>query len=214
MKKSGIGSHTKTRRGETNTWLTPQSLIEALGPFDLDPCAAPSPRPWPSAKYHIELPVDGLAEAWYGPWCYTCGAVSGCKYVSDGETYCLDCYQQLAVISQPYRCWVNPPYGDETEAWLDKLSRHKSGIGLIFARTETSTWHTVVWPRAHAIFFFNQRLWFYRPDGTRGDSNAGGPSALISYSYFDTCAIETAWERGLIRGVLVRDWIGRKWPEL
>ncbi len=52
------------------TWLTPPALLQALGPFDLDPCAAPSPRPWPTAARHIELPEDGLRAAWSGMvWC-------------------------------------------------------------------------------------------------------------------------------------------------
>ena len=50
----------------TDTWLTPPEIIEALGAYDLDPCAAPSPRPWPTAKTHIEKPLDGLAEKWAG----------------------------------------------------------------------------------------------------------------------------------------------------
>lgn len=54
----------------THTWLTPPELIQALGPFDLDPCAAPSPRPWPTAAKHIELPEDGLNSKWAGRvWC-------------------------------------------------------------------------------------------------------------------------------------------------
>lgn len=60
-----MGSH-QSARAETTTWLTPPSLVEALGPFDLDPCAAPSPRPWPTATRHIELPEDGLAAEWAG----------------------------------------------------------------------------------------------------------------------------------------------------
>lgn len=48
------------------TWLTPPGIINALGAFDLDPCAAPSPRPWPTAARHIELPEDGLAAEWAG----------------------------------------------------------------------------------------------------------------------------------------------------
>ena len=63
--KRGIGSHHATK-GEFDTWLTPQAIINALGPFDLDPCAAPSPRPWPTAARHIELPEDGLAAEWEG----------------------------------------------------------------------------------------------------------------------------------------------------
>lgn len=60
-----MGSH-QSARAETTTWLTPPHLLEALGPFDLDPCAAPSPRPWPTARRHIELPEDGLASDWSG----------------------------------------------------------------------------------------------------------------------------------------------------
>jgi hypothetical protein len=38
----------------------------ALGDFDLDPCAAPNPRPWPTALQHIALPDDGLLLPWKG----------------------------------------------------------------------------------------------------------------------------------------------------
>lgn len=52
------------------TWLTPPHIIAALGPFDLDPCAAPSPRPWDTAYNHIELPINGLEQEWNGRvWC-------------------------------------------------------------------------------------------------------------------------------------------------
>ena len=194
MAKTGIGSHTKPNQGTTNTWLTPPALIDALGPFDLDPCAAPSPRPWLTAARHIELPEDGLAASWSAPRC------TACEKLSDPKNLCL---------VTPYRCFINPPYGKEVDAWLDKLSTHGSGLALIFARTETATWHRYIWPRAHSIFFFNGRLWFHHPDGKRGSSNAGGPSALVSYSVPDTECLMKAWENGLIKGILVRDWVGR-----
>ena len=55
---------------ETHVWLTPPEIIGALGPFDLDPCAAPEPRPWATAKRHIALPEDGLMDKWQGRvWC-------------------------------------------------------------------------------------------------------------------------------------------------
>ena len=60
-----MGSH-QSARAISTTWLTPPHIVEALGPFDLDPCAAPSPRPWPTATRHIELPEDGLAAPWKG----------------------------------------------------------------------------------------------------------------------------------------------------
>lgn len=61
-----MGSH-QSHRAKTTTWLTPPHIIEALGPFDLDPCAAPG---WSTAQEHYILPTDGLAEPWHGMvWC-------------------------------------------------------------------------------------------------------------------------------------------------
>ena len=56
--------HDKTIGAEA--WLTPPWIIEALGPFDLDPCAAPEPRPWPTAARHFTEKEDGLALPWEG----------------------------------------------------------------------------------------------------------------------------------------------------
>lgn len=63
----GMATHERTSKAETSTiWLTPPAILRFLGEFDLDPCAAPSPRPWPTAKRHIELPEDGLKAKWEG----------------------------------------------------------------------------------------------------------------------------------------------------
>lgn len=43
------GIHTRPFNGKTNDWITPKWLIDALGPFDLDPCAS-TRQPWPCAK--------------------------------------------------------------------------------------------------------------------------------------------------------------------
>lgn len=65
-----LSSHQRPHHGATDEWLTPPYIIQALGPFDLDPCAAPEPRPWPTADRHITLPDDGLAAPWGGfVWC-------------------------------------------------------------------------------------------------------------------------------------------------
>lgn len=54
---------------QSDTWLTPPEFIEALGPFDLDPCC-PAYMPWTTATRMISLPTDGLAEKWEGRvWC-------------------------------------------------------------------------------------------------------------------------------------------------
>lgn len=55
----------------TEVWLTPPEIIKALGPFDLDPCAA-TDAPWPTAKEHYAAADDGLLRersglAWVNP---------------------------------------------------------------------------------------------------------------------------------------------------
>lgn len=66
----GIGGHQRAYEGSSDVWLTPPEIIKALGPFDLDPCAAPEPRPWPTADRHYVEAEDGLSLPWNGRvWC-------------------------------------------------------------------------------------------------------------------------------------------------
>lgn len=51
--------------GQSNVWLTPRWILDALGPFDLDPAAA-WPRPWDTAEHHFDSSMDGLAREWFG----------------------------------------------------------------------------------------------------------------------------------------------------
>lgn len=83
------------------------------------------------------------------------------------------------------RVWLNPPYGRETGKWLAKLADHGRGTALIFARTETSMFFQYVWERASGLFFLKGRLRFYKPNGTIGSSNSGGPSVLVAYGDSD-----------------------------
>lgn len=57
-------SHERSRTGK-DEWLTPPAILQALGPFDLDPCAAVD-RPWPTARHHFTIQDDGLSKAWQG----------------------------------------------------------------------------------------------------------------------------------------------------
>lgn len=52
-------------RSRTDEWLTPPSILSALGPFDLDPCA-PADRPWDTAAIHYTASEDGLMKPWFG----------------------------------------------------------------------------------------------------------------------------------------------------
>lgn len=62
--RKGIGGHHRGFKGKTDAWLTPPWILKALGHFDLDPCAAPDPRPWPTAETHWT--GGGLMRPWFG----------------------------------------------------------------------------------------------------------------------------------------------------
>lgn len=57
-----LGSH-QTTIGVSQTYITPKWIIDALGPFDLDPCAA-DPRPWDCAITNVTR--NGLQFPWQG----------------------------------------------------------------------------------------------------------------------------------------------------
>jgi hypothetical protein len=61
----GIGGHQKTT-AQSHDWLTPRPILDALGSFDLDPCATAG-QPWATAKTHYTWPEqDGLMLPWAG----------------------------------------------------------------------------------------------------------------------------------------------------
>ncbi len=57
------GHHNPIAKSEV--WLTPPYILQALGQFDLDPCASVD-RPWPTATHHYTVEHDGLAQPWQG----------------------------------------------------------------------------------------------------------------------------------------------------
>lgn len=63
-RSSGIGGHQSARMLK-DEWLTPPYIINALGPFDLDP-SAPVVRPWDTAAKHYTMHDDGLKQPWDG----------------------------------------------------------------------------------------------------------------------------------------------------
>ena len=52
-------------RGDQVEWYTPREIIEALGEFDLDPCAPMHPL-WPTAKIMYNKQDNGLIQNWGG----------------------------------------------------------------------------------------------------------------------------------------------------
>jgi hypothetical protein len=59
-----LGSH-QTSIGASQVHITPRWIIDRLGPFDLDPCAA-FQRPWDCAVNNIIEAEDGLSRRWFG----------------------------------------------------------------------------------------------------------------------------------------------------
>lgn len=99
------------------------------------------------------------------------------------------------------RVWLNPPYS-KNEIFMKKMSQHKIGIALVFARTETKWFQNYVFPFAYSILFFNKRLKFYKEDGTEAKGNAGAPSVLIAYTKEDHKYLEKMLDIGFL--VIVR----------
>lgn len=61
----GIGGHHRAFRGRSDDWITPKFILDALGEFDLDPCAC-DPQPWLAAKTQYTINEDGLSQPWFG----------------------------------------------------------------------------------------------------------------------------------------------------
>jgi DNA N-6-adenine-methyltransferase (Dam) len=57
-----LGSHQRCV-GKSQVHITPKPMIDALGPFVLDPCAA-DPRPWDCARINWTERDDGLSREW------------------------------------------------------------------------------------------------------------------------------------------------------
>lgn len=62
----GIGGH-QNPVSQTDDWITPRWIAEALGPFNLDPCEC-DPQPWKLADvgFSIKRGENGLVLPWSG----------------------------------------------------------------------------------------------------------------------------------------------------
>lgn len=96
------------------------------------------------------------------------------------------------------RVWCNPPYGRETFAWLKRLAKHGNGVALIFARTETRGFHSEIWDKADAIFFFKGRLKFHYIDGSAAADSANAPSCLVAYGGSNVEALANCGLKGVM----------------
>lgn len=112
----------------TPEWYTPAHVLDRVcqffGHIDLDPCSNSDDPEQANvlARYYYTRETDGLSQSWRVP-----------SWVDDhGE-------ESLAV-----RVYMNPPYGDEIGAWVDRLvTAYESGeiteaVALLPARVDTA----------------------------------------------------------------------------
>lgn len=118
------------REAQKEEWLTPRHIIEALAPFDLDPCASVI-QPWKTASLTYTIHDNGLLKRW----------------------------EKAGSMEKPF-VWCNPPYGNQTRHWFKRMAEHNHGIALTFARTETKMFFESVWPKARCVLFIEARLSF------------------------------------------------------
>ena len=85
-------------------------------------------------------------------------------------------------LKQPWfgRVWLNPPYGKNTPAWLEKMHAHRNGVVLVFARTDCRWYHDYI-AKANAILFLKGRIKFVDGLGVTGGSGAGCGSMLVAW---------------------------------
>lgn len=83
------------------------------------------------------------------------------------------------------RVWLNPPWGNASLKWIERLAEHGNGIALLPARTETRAFFEFVWNKATAVLFVRGRPCFHYPDGSKAKANCGVPIVLVAYGKFN-----------------------------
>ena len=79
------------------------------------------------------------------------------------------------------RVWLNPPYSRPLiEKFISRMAEHGNGIALLFNRCDSKMFQDIIFEKATAMKFLRNRIRFFRPDGTRGDSPGCG-SILIAF---------------------------------
>lgn len=72
-----------------------------------------------------------------------------------------------------------------------------NGILLTFARVDNRLFQRLLLPNCDGILFLRQRIRFYRPDGTKGDSPGNG-SCLIAFGMDNVRAMENSGLEGFL----------------
>lgn len=147
------------KSGAGDVFLTPRAIVEALGPFDLDPCDEDClwAHQNPTSLCFMSLPenIENLS-------CSECY----CGIHSD--------WSQFGIV------WLNPPFSN-IRPFLEKLIAHEpGGIALLPAATDTAWFQDLVLPYA-TIKFLRGRLKFHVVDGSQLPQGIGRPLLLAGF---------------------------------
>lgn len=93
------------------------------------------------------------------------------------------------------RVWCNPPYGKESQKWIERCIEHKNCMALTFVRSDTRLFHDIVFPNATALLFLQGRIKFYTKNGERADSSVS-PSVLISFDDYNAEVLKECQLKG------------------
>lgn len=90
-------------------------------------------------------------------------------------------------LAQPWegKVWCNPPYGNETGKWIEKMAKHNNGVALVFARTDCK-WFQDYAAKAKALLFLRGRVSFVDAQNITKGGGAGAGSLLVAWG--DECA--------------------------
>ena len=161
----------------TNSWLTPKEIVEATGPYDLDPCADID-MPWPTAKRMLTKKENGLTTPW-AEW-------------------------DFVFMNPPYS--REKAEGTDIGDWMDKLAGHPGGgIALVFFRSDTKWFHRSVFnhPKATSMVVCEGRLKFCRRDGSQ-DKPAPVGSVFVAYGKKADARLVAALNKGAIKGAYLK----------
>lgn len=150
--------------------------------------------------------VDNKSVDWYTPqWVFDelgisfdldpCAPVGGVHWIPAMLSYSL----KDDGLTQPWfgNVWLNPPYGKHTGEWLKKMSVHRKGIALVFARTDCAWFHDYC-IKADAILFIQRRVKFVDGLGVTSGNGAGSGSMLIAWGKDNVEALKRMSDKGAL----------------
>lgn len=104
--------------------------------------------------------------------------------------------------------FCNPPYGNQTGAWLKELATHGDGIALLFARTDV-VWFQEHGVRADVICFVSSRVRFFRGDKVTRGGTPGSGSMLLAFGCESAASVRRS---GLGACMTVEPGTTLRWP--